>query len=81
MRTNEAGQPGSYQCDRCGGHCSSGCYTGFAGFPHVCGKCRAELRPCIKVADSRLCVPAGANAGTSVDVDTDQHAVAPMFEN
>ena len=36
MRTNGPGAPERYQCDRCGGVCRNGAFTGHHPFEHVC---------------------------------------------
>jgi excisionase family DNA binding protein len=43
-RTNAAGLPGKYSCDRCGLASPKGVYTGFAGFEHVCPSCKADIK-------------------------------------
>jgi excisionase family DNA binding protein len=43
-RTNAAGLPGKYSCDRCGLPSPKGVYTGFSGFEHVCPSCKADIK-------------------------------------
>jgi excisionase family DNA binding protein len=43
-RTNAAGLPGKYACDRCGLASPKGVYTGFSGFEHVCPSCKADIK-------------------------------------
>src|ERR1700693_3821247 len=43
-RTNAAGLPGKYACDRCGQPSPTGVYTGCKPFIHVCPSCKADIK-------------------------------------
>jgi hypothetical protein len=61
VRTNQAGTPGTYSCDRCGLPSRGGVWTLFVnlGFPHICGWCKEVLNargpnPILGARDPRL---------------------------